>query len=171
MSATELIPAPTSPPRAVRVWPSFGRECYDTLVLALPLIAGQLSQMLMGVVDTVMVGRLGVVPLGAATFSNTVICVPWVLGIGLLTSVSVRVSQARGAGRPDQAQDALRHGTWLALGYALLVVLALAFGLPLLEHLGQPPEVVARTPTFLMTCGVSLIPAMLSMVWKSHADA
>jgi MATE family multidrug resistance protein len=153
------------------VWPSFGRECRDTFVLALPLIAGQLSQMLMGVVDTVMVGRLGVVPLGAATFANTVIVVPWVLGIGLLTSVSVRVSQARGANRPDQAEEALRHGTWLALAYGILVVLALAFGLPLLHFLGQPPEVVAQAPTFLMTCGISLIPAMLSMVWKSHADA
>src|SRR3954470_1619033 len=102
MSAPTAIvtPAPIAPP----AWPSFGRECRETLVLALPLIAGQLSQMLMGVVDTVMVGRLGVVPLGAATFSNTVIVVPWVLGIGLLTSVSVRVSQARGANRPDQAE-------------------------------------------------------------------
>jgi len=51
------------------------------------------------------------------------------------------------------------------------VVLALALGLPHLHFLGQPPEVVAQAPTFLMTCGVSLIPAMLSMVWKSHADA
>jgi MATE family multidrug resistance protein len=163
--------APAAPHTAAQARPSFGRECRDTLLLALPLIAGQLSQMLMGVVDTVMVGRLGVVPLGAASFSNNIIAVPWVLGIGLLTSVSVRVSQARGAGRPDQAEAAIRHGTWLALGYALLVVLALAFGLPLFRFLGQPPEIVAKSPTFLMTCAVSLIPAMLSMVWKSTADA
>ncbi len=170
-TATELPTTPPTPPGVARPWPSFGRECRDTFVLALPLIAGQVSQMLMGVVDTVMVGRLGVVPLGAATFANTIIVVPWVLGIGLLTSVSVRVSQARGANRPDHAEAALRHGTWLALAYAVLVVLALGFGLPLLRFLGQPPEVVARSPTFMMTCAISLIPAMLSMVWKSHADA
>src|SRR5688572_23807366 len=111
---TEHLPSPPAATGA-RSWPSFGRECRTTLLLALPLIAGQLSQMLMGVVDTVMVGRLGVIPLGAATFANTVVVVPWVLGIGLLTSVSVRVSQARGAGRPDLGQDAVRHGTWLAL--------------------------------------------------------
>lgn len=163
---------PTSPPLAAHPRrPTFARECRDTIVLALPLIAGQLSQMLMGVVDTVMVGHLGVVPLGAATLANTIVCVPWVLGIGLLTSVSVRVSQARGAGRPDLAQEALRHGTWIALAYGIIVAAVLALGVPYLHFLGQPAEVVAQTPTFLITIGVSLIPALLSMAWKSHADA
>ena len=169
MSPVLETPAPLTQRATPR--PTYGRECRDTLALALPLIAGQLSQMLMGVIDTVMVGRLGVVPLGAASFANNIIAVPWVLGIGLLTSVSVRVSQARGADRPGQAEAAIRHGTWLALSYALLVVVALALGLPILKYLGQPTEVVARSPVFLMTCGVSLIPAMLSMVWKSTADA
>ena len=159
------------PPGKSRAWPSFFSECRATLLLALPLISGQLSLMLMGVVDTVMVGRLGVVPLGAATFSYTVLSVPFVLGLGLLSSVSVRVSQASGADRPHDAREALRHATWLALGYGLLVVLAVALGLPLLSRLGQPAEVVARAPIFLMTCAVSLVPALLSMTWKSHADA
>ena len=171
MSSTAIHPSPGPSTRESGRWPSFGQECRSTLVLALPLIAGQLSQMLMGVVDTIMVGRLGVVPLGAATFANTVIVVPWVLGIGLLTSVSVRVSQARGANRPDHAEEALRHGTWLALAYGVLVVAGLALALPYLHFLRQPAEVVALAPVYLITCGISLVPAMLSMVWKSHADA
>ncbi len=165
------LSTPVSTSAPPKVWPSFARESRDTLVLALPLIAGQLSQMLMGVADTVMVGRLGVVPLGAATFANTVLVVPFVLGIGLLTSVSVRVSQASGANRPADAEEALRHGTWLALGFGMLIVLAMWLCLPFLGLLGQPPEVVAQAPTFLMTCAFSLIPALLSMAWKNHADA
>ena len=163
-----LLPAS---PGARRPLPSFGAEFRDTLLLALPLISGQLSQMLMGVVDTIMVGRLGVAQLGAATLSNTVLMVPFVLGLGLLSSVSVRVSQACGSNRPQDAREALRHATWLALGYGLLTVLAVALAMPLLSMLGQPPEVVARTPFFLTTCAVSLIPALLSIAWKSHADA
>ena len=162
---------PTHPPAPPGAWPSFARESRATLVLALPLIAGQLSQMLMGVADTIMVGRLGVVPLGAATFANTVLVVPFVLGIGLLTSVSVRVSQASGANRPADAEEALRHGTWLALGFGVLIALAMWFSLPALSLLGQPPEVVALTPDYLLICAVSLIPALLSMAWKNHADA
>jgi MATE family multidrug resistance protein len=164
-----LTPIAQSPP--ARLWPSFARECRDTLVLAFPLMAGQLSQMLMGVADTVMVGRLGVVPLGASTFANNVLVVPFVLGIGLLTSVSVRVSQASGANQPADAQEALRHGTWMALGFGVAIVVAMILGLPLLGLLGQPAEIVAQTPGYLLICAISLIPALLSMAWKSHADA
>src|ERR1700753_713212 len=112
MSPVLETPAPLTQRATPR--PTYGRECRDTLLLALPLISGQLSQMLMGVVDTIMVGRLRVVPLGAATLSNTVLMVPFVLGLGLLSSVSVRVSQASGAERPQDAREALRHATWLA---------------------------------------------------------
>jgi len=172
-----VLPLPNSDPACApaqdepRLWPSFGRECRDTLLLAIPLISGQLSQMLMGVADTVMSGRLGVASLGAATLANTILVVPFVLGIGLLTSVSVRVSQARGAERPDDAEEALRHGTWLALGYGLLVVLGIVLALPYLHLLHQPAEVVAKVPPFLIICAISIVPALLSMAWKNHADA
>ena len=46
------------------------REARATFVMAVPLIAGQLSHMLMAVVDTLMIGRLGGVPLAAATFAQ-----------------------------------------------------------------------------------------------------
>lgn len=168
---TPITPDPIARTAHHGVWPSFGAECRQTLTLAFPLIAGQLSQMLMGVVDTVMVGRIGVVPLGAATFANTLLSVPLILGIGLLTSVSVRTSNARGAGNPGEAQSVMRHGLWLALGYGLLVVAAFALLLPWLGLFHQPPEVTAQTPRFLMICAISLVPALLTVACKDHADA
>jgi MATE family multidrug resistance protein len=167
---------PSSPPPSPALadptaLPSFAQECRTTIKLALPLISGQLGQMLIAVVDTVMIGRLGVIALGAATLTNTVLAVPYVLSIGLLSSISVRVSQARGAERPEDAADALRHGTWLALLFALGVIALSVAGLPWLDRLGQPPEVVASAPTYLVIVAVSFVPAMLSMAWKNHADA
>lgn len=152
-------------------WPSFGQECRSTLKLALPLVSGQLSQMLMGVADTIMIGSVGVISLGASTFSNTLLAVPFVVGIGLLSSVSVRVSQAHGAADPEEARSAVRHGTWLALALGLLVVLGTSLLIPLLPLFQQPAEVVARAPVYLLTCAISLIPALITMVWKNHADA
>lgn len=151
--------------------PTFVAETSATFRLALPLIAGQLGQMLIGLADTIMIGRLGVIELGAATFANTLLIVPFVLGIGLLTSVSVRVSQALGAKRPDEAGDVLRHGTWMALAFGIVTFL-LALGLiPFIDWMGQPTEVAGITPPYLIICAASLIPAFLSMTWKNHADA
>lgn len=162
---SETLISPQAP------WPTFGQESRTTFKLALPLISSQLSQMLMGAADTVMIGAVGVVPLGASTFANTLLAVPFVMGIGLLSSVSVRVSQAHGANEPAEAQQAVRHGTWLAVGLGLLVVLTMGLLLPFLSWFQQPAEVVERTPIYLMTCAVSLIPSLMSLVWKNHADA
>lgn len=151
--------------------PSFREECGATFQLALPLVSGQLSHMLMGVVDTVMIGAVGVAALGAATFANTLLVVPFVLAIGVLSAVSVRVSQAYGAGNRTAAAEAVRHGSWLAVALGLLTTALTALALPLLGHLNQPAEVVRLAPAFLMICAASMVPALLTFAWKNHADA
>ena len=99
--------------RNVRLWT---REVRPTLALALPIMAGMVGQMLMGLADTIMVGRVGVVPLAAAAFVNAIAHLPFVFGLGLLSSISVLTSQAFGARRPDEAGEILRHGLLVASG-------------------------------------------------------
>ncbi|MGB1130702.1 MAG: MATE family efflux transporter, partial [Haloferula sp.] len=95
-------------------------------MLALPLIVGQLAQMAMGVVDTLMIGQVGVTELAASAFSNNLLYPPLMFGIGMAVAVSIRVSQARGAKDPEAARAALRHGLQLAIATGLLTVLAAA---------------------------------------------
>lgn len=147
------------------------REALATIVLAFPLIIGQLSQMLIGVADTLMIGQVGVVPLAAATFANTLIHVPFMFGIGMAIAVSVRVSQARGADEPVAARAALRHGLYLTLGMGVLTVIAAWLTVPLLPFFGQKPEVVAAAPGYFLVLAVSMIPAMATMALKNYADA
>ena len=89
-----------------------------TLRLALPLIIGQVSQMLLGVADSVMVGKLGVTELASLTFVNSIFWIPFVFGIGVLTCVSVLTSNARGAGDAQQARGSCRNGLYISLGTA-----------------------------------------------------
>ena len=86
------------------------REARATLTLAAPIIVGQVSQMLMGVIDSAMIGHAGTVPLAAASFGNSVFTVFYVLGIGLMIPVSIFVARARGAQQPREAGEYLRHG-------------------------------------------------------------
>ena len=142
-----------------------------TLRLALPLMIGQLSQMLLGVADTVMVGHLGVKDLAALTFANSLFHVPFVFGIGLLTGISVFTSNSRGAGDDARVRGSCRHGLYLSLALGLLMFGG-AWGLSYrLEVFGQPPEVAARTTVFFRIVMASLIPALASIALKNHADA
>lgn len=142
-----------------------------TLALAAPITAGFLGQMLMGWADTIMVGRVGVVPLAACAFANTVIAVPLVFGFGVLSSVSVRASIAHGGGHARMAGEALRAGLFLAGFLGIAIAAGIHAGIPLLPLLGQKPEVNASCVTFLILCGWSILPVFLTTAAKNFSEA
>ncbi len=160
-----------SRPSAARSVPRLWDEGRASLRLAVPLIVGQLSQMLMSLTDTLMIGRVGVTELAAATFANSLIYLPMMFGIGMATAVSIRVSQARGADDPAAARAALRHGLQIAVVLGALTLLAAWALLPFLGTFRQTPEVTARAPGYLLLVAGSMIPAMAAMAVKNHADA
>ena len=146
-------------------------ESRTTIRLAIPLIVGQLGQMLISLSDTLMLGWLGVTELAACSFANTLIYLPMMFGIGMSMAVSIRVSQARGANDPPAARAALRHGLYITLALGLLT-LATAFALlPFLGMFKQDPKIIAIVPDFFLILAASMIPAMASMTVKNHADA
>lgn len=132
---------------------------------------GQLSQMLLGVADTLMVGHLGVTELAALTFASALFHIPLVFGIGVLTSVAVFSSNARGANNPEDARESCRNGLWLGavLGAALFAI-AVAV-MPLFPFFGQPPEVITAAKGYYLYVMFSLVPAHASFALKNHADA
>ncbi|TAG09424.1 MAG: MATE family efflux transporter [Verrucomicrobia bacterium] len=146
-------------------------ESRETLKLAIPLMIGQLSQMLMGVVDTLMVGQIGVTELAALTFTNALFHVPLVFGIGLLSGISVFTANARGAGNPEAARASCRHGLYLSVSLGLVVVVISIFLANHLSWFGQPQEVVDRSRTFFLLIMISALPALASLALKNHADA
>ncbi|HUR59207.1 MAG TPA: MATE family efflux transporter, partial [Opitutaceae bacterium] len=147
------------------------RELRPTLVLAAPIIVGQVSQMLMGVTDSVMIGHAGTVPLAASAFGGNVFAVFYVLGIGMMLPVSIFVARARGAQRPEEAGEYLRHGLAIALGFGALETLAMAALSTQLARFGQPPEVLAIVTPFFLLCAASITPVLVYLVLRQFAEA
>ncbi|MEM8953366.1 MAG: MATE family efflux transporter [Verrucomicrobiota bacterium] len=147
------------------------REAWLTSALALPLIAGQLNHMLISMADTLMIGKVGIVPLAASTLANTILYVPLMLGIGMSVAVSVRVSQARGAKDPAAARAALRHGLYLATAVGLFTVALSWLVKPFFPLFRQQPEVIQAAPTYFHLVACSMVPAIAALAIKSHSDA
>jgi len=149
----------------------FWREARATLLLALPIVVGQISQILMGLTDSIMIGRSGTLALAASSFGGGVFNIFFLAGIGLLTPVALFVSRARGAGRTDEAGEFLRHGLMLALvGGALELGLALTLS----AHLGwfrQPPTVLAVVNPFFRLISFSILPALIYMALREFAES
>ena len=125
--------------RATAAPPSLSRHAADTARLAAPLAIAQLSQMAMGVTDTILLGSLGPDALAAGGLGSGLFFVVVTLLQGVLSSVSVTVANARGA----QAEHRVRHIYWTGLLLsALLAVPAfvlLSFAHPILLAFGEPP--------------------------------
>ncbi len=142
-----------------------------TLSLAVPIISGHLGQMLMGLVDAVLVGWVGVVPLAACGFANTLISVPMVFGFGVLSAVSVRAAHSYGAGRSSEAAESVRGGLGVALIISVPVLLALYGFLPHIGVFGQPREVNEAVVGYLILCGWSMVPVFFTCVSKNFCEA
>lgn len=115
------------------------RHGIETMRLAGPLAVAQLAQMAMGITDTVLLGTLGGDALAAGGLANSLFITVVVVLQGVLTSVSVLVSQARGA-RHD-AQVPSLYWTGMLLTAALVVPAFALFSMaePLLLAVGEPP--------------------------------
>src|SRR6516162_9429701 len=75
-----------------------GAEVRATLALAAPLAAANLAQMAMAVTNTVMVGRLGPMPLAAAGLGGMLYFTGGVMLQGILSAVAPLTAHALGAG-------------------------------------------------------------------------
>ena len=74
--------------------PKWIAELRPTLALAVPIMMGQMSQMLMGVTDSMMIGHVGTVELAAAAFTGAVFGIIFIGCIGLLQPGAVLVARA-----------------------------------------------------------------------------
>jgi multidrug resistance protein, MATE family len=147
------------------------RELRLTLALALPMIVAQVSQMLIGITDAAMIGRVGTVELAASAFTGGVFGLFYIVGIGLLLPVGVFTARDHGAKNDAGCGAWLQHGKAMALaaGAACFVLLALVS--TQLHRFGQPPEVVAVMRPYFLLCSLSLIPVFYFQVQRQYLDA
>ena len=147
------------------------KELRLTLALALPMIVGQVSQMLIGITDNAFIGRVGTVPLAAAAFTHGLFGMFYLVGIGLLLPVAVLTARDHGAGNAAGCAAWLRHGKALALVVGLVAFVLLGALSTQLHRFGQPPEVVAVMKPFFLLIAASLIPVLYFQVQRQYLDA
>jgi MATE family multidrug resistance protein len=134
-------------------------------------MVGLAAALLIGVVDTAMIAPLGTVPLAAAGVTTAVLIILISALWGVITVMSVQISQAEGAGDPTRVAMALRSGLLLCLlGGCSGALLMIAF-YPFLGPLGQPEEVLAILLPYWVSMAIWIIPFTLFFGVKALFDA
>ncbi len=128
----------------------------QTLWLALPIIAGQVSQTLISLGDTMMVGNYNSQALAAANLANALLWTIFIVGLGITFGLTPRVAAAAASGDVKSCKRYFKHGVVLytSIGFAIFVCVYL--GSFFLENMGQKPEVVALARPYLQILGGSV---------------
>ncbi len=84
------------------------------VTLAIPVVLSELGWVAQGIVDTIMVGKLGPAAIGAVALGNAVYYTLAIVGIGLLLGLDTLVSQAYGRKDHDECHRWLAQGIYLA---------------------------------------------------------
>ncbi len=146
------------------------KEYNKTLLLAYPVMLGQTGHVVVGMVDSMMVGKLGVIPLAASALANSVFFLFFVFGLGASYAVTPLVANADGERNIKKISELLAHAIVinLLMGivlYGLAEILALFIG-----NFDQPVEVVDAAIPYLSVITLSMIPLMLYQSFKQFAE-
>ena len=134
------------------------RDVRPTLVLAVPLVLVQLSQMSMSFVDVVMVGRLGTEALAAIVLGSTTYFTLALVCVGVLVAVQPTVAQAVGAGDDAAAGRGARQGLWLATALGVPFTVGLGFMDDVFLWTGQAPETAALAADYVAAIRWGFVP-------------
>lgn len=117
--------------------------------LAMPVVIVQLGMMLMGTVDTMMLGRVSELALAGGALGNAVGMGLLILGIGVLMAMDPLAAQAFGAGDRPRMAVHLARGITLAALLTLPISGVMFWVARNLHLLGQRPELQELAGTYL----------------------
>ena len=146
-------------------------ELAVTTRLAMPIVLAQVGLMSMGVVDTVMVGRVSAAALAAVALGNLYFYTVSIAAAGTLYVLDPIVSQAAGA------RDAGRIALGVQRGLVLAVLLAAPTALLLwpvrmvLALFRQPPELIELATSYVRISIVGLLPFLGFVVLRQSLQA
>ena len=131
------------------------------IVLAVPVVLSELGWMAQGVVDNIMVGRLGPEAIGAVSLGNAIYYTPCLFGIGLLLGLDTLVSQAYGRRDHDECHRWLAQGVYLACIVTPPLILLVWSLSHYLTRFGVTPSVAVPASSYLRILGWSTLPLLL----------
>lgn len=139
--------------------------------LAVPVVLAQVGLMLMGVVDTLMVGRVSAVALAAVALGNLYFTTLVVPASGTLMVLDAVVAQAVGARDHEGVARGVQRGFLLALALGVLMSVLLLPVRPVLVSFHQPPALVPLATSYVLISILGVFPFLAFVVLRQSLQA
>lgn len=142
----------------------------DLLRIGVPIMMGQMSTIVMGLADTLMVGRYGTNELAAAGFVNNILGLLIIGGLGFSYGLTPIVSALFGEGRLHDVAGKLKNGLFSCAAVGALLMLLAALLLVAMPWFGLPSELLPLMRPYMFVLLLSLLPQMLFNAYKQFSD-
>lgn len=147
------------------------REAGSLVRLATPIMAGMVVWTALGLIDGLMIGRLGTVELAAASLVTSALLILLAGLYGFLLPSAILTGEAHGAASAARAGQVLSHAWGVALLTGTGAALLFAAAWLVVPWLRQPAPVVAAALGFWMVSGLTMIPNALMVVTKQFYES
>ncbi|HLY20086.1 MAG TPA: MATE family efflux transporter [Bryobacteraceae bacterium] len=146
------------------------REWRPLLKLAWPLVIAELGWMAMGIIDTMMVGRLpdSAVAIGAVSLGSILFFTCTIFGGCLLLGLDTVVSQAFGAGQLGECHRSLWSALYLCILLAPLLMAANALMAAGLPYVGVNPQVLPQAAAYIRILNWGTLPLLLYFATRRY---
>ena len=144
------------------------REFRPMLELALPVVIAEMGWMTMGMVDTLMVGRISPEAIGAVGLGSSIFMGVCIFAMGLLLGLDTLVSQAYGAKNIDACHRWLVHGVVLAVVLSVPITGVLLWIAAGLDSWGIDPGVLVLATPYVRVVSWSVLPLLLYAAFRRY---
>ena len=139
--------------------------------LAGPLALQQIGLLLMGAVDTALLGRYSAGALAGSGVGNSMFFAISCVGMGILMGLDALVPNALGGGRHDEARSYLHAGVRLAILLSVPATLLTMWSPWLLRLAHVPADVEYEAKIFILARCFGVLPFMLQVAMRGYLSA
>ncbi|HQF42166.1 MAG TPA: MATE family efflux transporter [Ignavibacteriaceae bacterium] len=152
------------------IFQKYKDDIISTFKLAYPVMIGQLGIIMMGVVDSIMVGSLGSIQLAAASLGNSLVFLILIIGIGSSAVVTPLIAILLGAKRISECGVYFRQSLFVNIVISIVMIAVIFIGINFLGYLNQPTEVIKYAVIYMGIVGLSALPLMIYQTYKQFIE-
>ena len=133
---------------------SYKKYFTEIIGLSIPLIVGNLGQSLIGATDVFIAAKHSTDTLAAISIANSIIFCVLIMGMGLMSAISIQLSNLRGNRKPTKKFlfTVLNYAIVLAVIFCAICLLTV----PLISKMGFEPSLVPMIKEYIFICAFSL---------------
>ncbi len=141
----------------------------DLIRLALPILGGNLAQILISFTDTIVAGRYSTVALGAISVASAIVMTIIIGAIGLILSVSPVISNYRGEKIPSKKYFKLTilFSVLVSIPFFLILEIFLKY----IDLINLSPDMLPDIKNYIAICAWSIFPVTIFTAIKEFLQA